>query len=225
MPNRRRVWLWPAATAAGILALATAIFVAVNGPGGLLATTIVPADVPRGATSTGEPSLGFPHAPVVIEEFGDFQCPFCGQFVRETEPRLISAYVESGKVRIVWHTLAFLGPESVLAGRAAWCAQQQGKFWEYFALLYQHQGGENIGTFSATRLERWAVDLRLDRAAFDTCLSSERSLAGLHAGVAEAQRLDVNVTPTFVINGQKVSGALPFQQLSQLIDAALAAAR
>jgi len=217
--------LLPAATAAGIVALAAVIFVTVNRSGGPAPTTIAPADVPRGTTATGEPSLGSPHAPVVIEEFGDFQCPFCGQFVRETEPRIISTYVESGKARLVWHTLAFIGPESALAGRAAWCAQQQGKFWEYFTLLYQHQHGENTGTFSTARLEQWAGDLGLDRAAFDACLSSAQSLAGLHAAAGEAQRFGVNVTPTFVINGQKVTGALSFEELSLVIERALAAAR
>lgn len=159
----------------------------------------------------------------MIEEFGDFQCPYCGEFVRETEPQIISTYVARGKARIVWHTLAFIGPESVLAGRAAWCAQERGTFWEYFALLYQRQEGENTGTFNAMRLEQWAGDLGMDRAAFGECLSSERSLAGIHAGARAAQLLGVSVTPTFVVNGRKAAGALSFQQLSALIDTALAA--
>ena len=166
--------------------------------------------------------MGSPQARVTIDEFGDFQCPYCGAFVRETEPRIIAKYVATGKARIVWHTLAFIGPESALAGRAAWCAQQHGKFWAYFAVLYQHQGGENTGTFNAARLERWAGDEGMDRTAFGDCLADTRSLGGLEAGARAAQQHGISETPGFIVNGQKATGALSVEQLSMIIEKALA---
>jgi len=222
-----RTWLWLAFTAAAVLAAAAVLFVLVSRPAGQapLTAALAPAGIPRGTSPAGEPTLGSPKAPVTMDEFGDFQCPYCGEFVRQTEPRIIAAYVASGKVRIIWHTLAFIGPESATAARAAWCAQQSGKFWEYFALLYQHQDGENTGTFNEARLERWAGDAGLNRTAFAACLANPKSLTGLETGTREAQRAGITATPGFVVNGQKATGALTFPQMSALIDKALASRR
>lgn len=222
-PRRRpRTWLWLPVTTAGIVIVAAVAFALVNRPARRPAA-LVPAGVPQSVSAAGEPALGSPQARVTIDEFGDFQCPYCGEFVRETEPQIIAKYVATGKARIVWHTLAFIGPESALAGRAAWCAQQRGKFWDYFAVLYQHQGGENTGTFNTARLERWAGDVGLDRAAFGECLADPRSLTGVETGTRTALRDGITATPGFLVNGQKATGALSVAQLSAMIEKALAA--
>lgn len=205
-----------------MIVAAAVIFITVNRQGGQTAPELVPSGIPQGTSASGEPMLGSPQARVTIEEFGDFQCPYCGEFVRQTEPKIIAKYVAAGKAKIVWHTLAFIGPESALAGRAAWCAQQRDKFWQYFAVLYQHQGGENTGTYNTARLERWAGDVGLDRTAFGECLASPQSLAGLDMAQKEAQQAGVNATPTFLVNGQKATGALSVEQLSMMIEKALA---
>lgn len=216
--------MWLAGTAAVVIAAAGVIFVLANRPAAHPAA-IVPPGVPQGTNAAGEPTLGSPKAPVTIDEFGDFQCPYCGEFVRQTEPKIITSYVATGRARIVWHTLAFIGPESSLAGRAAWCAEQRGKFWEYFALLYQHQDGENTGTFNTARLERWAGDAGMDRTAFGECLVSSESQAGLDAGARAAQQQAINATPSFIVNGDKATGALTYEQLSAMIDKALSTSR
>ncbi len=219
---RRTAWLAGAAALVAVVAgIAWVTLYRASNPTALA----IPAGVPAGVTPDGDPYVGSPQAPVTINEFGDFQCPFCGEFARETEPRIVAAYVVPGKARIVWHTLAFLGPESALAGRAAWCAQDQGKFWAYFALLYGHQGAENSGAFAPARLEALARDAALDIGAFRTCLGSEQSLAGIRAGTRAARQLGVTVTPTFFINGRRATGALGFSQMAPIIDAALAGAR
>lgn len=222
-PRRRaRPWLWIAGTAVAIVIAAAAIFFLANRSATRAPEALVPAGVPQGASPTGEPMLGSPQAKVTIDEFGDFQCPYCGEFVRQTEPRIIATYVATGKARMIWHTLAFIGPESTLAGRAAWCAQQRGKFWEYFAVLYQHQGGENTGTFNTARLERWAGDVGMDRTTFGACLADPRSLTGVETGTQEARRTGITSTPGFVVNGQKATGALTVEQLSMMVERALA---
>src|SRR5579864_493203 len=222
-PHRRaRPWLWIAGTAVAIVIAAAAIFFLANRSATRAPEALVPAGVPEGASPAGEPMLGSPQAKVTIDEFGDFQCPYCGEFVRQTEPRIIATYVATGKARMILHTLAFIGPESTLAGRAAWCAQQRGKFWEYFAVLYQHQGGENTGTFNTARLERWAGDVEMDRTTFGDCLVSPGSLAGVETGTREALKAGVTATPGFLVNGQKATGALSAEELSAMIDKALA---
>lgn len=208
-----------------MIVAAALIFVAVNRQNSQTAPEFIPPGVLQGTSASGEPMLGSPTARVTIEEFGDFQCPYCGEFVRQTEPKIIAKYVATGKAKIVWHTLAFIGPESTLAGRAAWCAQQRGKFWPYFAVLYQHQGGENTGTFNIARLERWAGDLGMDRSAFGDCLAGTPSLQGVETAQREAEQAGVTATPTFLVNGQKATGALSVEQLSMMIEKALSASR
>ncbi len=88
---------------------------------------------------------GDPQAPVVMIEFGDFQCPFCGQFARATAPLIEEAYIRPGKVRFGYLHFAFLGPESVWAAQASECAAEQEAFWAYHDLLFARQAGENRG--------------------------------------------------------------------------------
>lgn len=99
------------------------------------------------------PALGDANALVTVVEFGDFQCPFCERFYTQTEKALLQDYVNSGKVRFVFRNFAFLGPDSDTAAQGAYCANEQGKFWQYHNFLYEHQGPENSGTFSKESLE------------------------------------------------------------------------
>lgn len=185
----------------------------------------IPAGVPRGVTPAGDPYLGAPQAPVTIEEYGDFQCPFCGEFARDTEPRVVSTYVVPGKARLVWHTMAFIGPESVRAGEAALCAQDQGKFWDYYMLLYTHQGAENSGAFAPPRLVELARRAHLDAGAFRSCLEGRRHLRAVQASDRSAARRGVTSTPTFFINGREAEGALSFREIARIVDTALAERR
>lgn len=185
----------------------------------------IPAGVPRGVTAAGDPYLGAPHAPVTIEEYGDFQCPYCGEFARDTEPRIIATYVVPGKVRIVWHTMAFIGQESVWAGEAARCAQDQGRFWDYYMVLYSNQGTENSGAFTPSRLAGLAARAHLNADALRACLASNRYLHAVQASDQTAMHRGVTSTPTFFVNGREVNGALPYPQMAAAIDAALARSR
>lgn len=113
--------------------------------------------LPSGTRATvdvgGFPIMGDQNAQVTIVEFADFQCPFCEKFYSATEPSIIKDYVKTGKAKFAFRNYAFLGPESNTAAEGAYCAQDQGKFWEYHNFLYQHQGQENSGTFSKVNLE------------------------------------------------------------------------
>jgi len=90
-------------------------------------------------------TLGSPTAPVTLVEYADMQCPYCGEFARSTLPTLIRDYVRPGKVKIVFHGLEFVGPDSDTALRAVYAAGQQNKFWNYSHLMFENQGTENTG--------------------------------------------------------------------------------
>ena len=167
------------------------------------------------------PILGNPDATVTMVEFGDFQCPFCGRFFTTTEQQIVDSYVKTGKVKFVYRDFAFLGPESEWAAAAARCAGEQGKFWQYHDYLYRHQNGENQGAFSKGNLKSFARALGLESSAFDSCLDSDVFLADVRKDTAEGRALGVNGTPSNFINGIMMTGALPFEQFSAVIDAEL----
>lgn len=167
------------------------------------------------------PVLGEASAPVVLTEWGDFQCPSCGAFARNAEPELRRRFIETGKVRLEWHDFAWYGPESNWAANAARCAGDQGKFWEYHDHLYEHQGGTNTGAFAKSRLSEFARAIGLDGAAFDACLEQDSHLGAVRADMEQVRELGLVGTPTFFVNGRQIS-ASP-QELFAAIEAELAA--
>ncbi len=183
------------------------------------------AAVSRGAASQGA-TLGSASASVLIEEFAGFQCPFCGRFNRDTEPRLVEDYVKPGKVRLVFKHLAFIGQESVWAAQAAECAGSQGRFWPYHDKLFASQAGENRGAFAKDKLKGFARELGLEVAGFDRCLDGDETLAKVRADTAEADRRGVKSTPTFYLNTtEPIQGALPYDAFRQAIDKLLPSPR
>lgn len=171
------------------------------------------------------PSLGRADAPVVLVEYADFQCPFCGAFAREVKPRIEEAYVRSGKVRFEWRDFAWFGEESKAAANAARCAGDQGAFWQYHDRLYAERVTPNRGTFTRARLISDASAIGLDTAAFTACLDEGRHRAAVAADTAEATRLGMTGTPTFLIGDRRIVGAQRFEVFAEAIEAALNAAK
>lgn len=197
---------------------------------GLASLLIVMSLAGGGATEvTGVPqdrtALGPPDAPVVIEEYSDFQCPYCQRFAQQTEPRIVEEYVKTGKVRFVYRHFAFIGEESVWAAQAAECAANQGRFWTYHDKVFANQAGENRGAFSRDRLKGFARSLELDQAKFNRCLDNNETLDRVQRDKAEAQRLQIRSTPSFFVNGLPIVGALPFEEFKAVIDRQLAKPR
>lgn len=171
-----------------------------------------PADAPR---------LGSATAPVEIVEFSDFQCPFCGKFQQEVYPRLKAEYIDTGKASFVYQDYAFLGTESVRASIAAKCAKDQGKFWEYHDYLFAQQNGENEGGFTDQKLRSFAAALKLNQSSFNTCLQQSKYETSVKAETAAGQALGISGTPTVLVNGTMLVGALPYEQFKAAIEAAL----
>lgn len=175
------------------------------------------------AAQTDGLTMGDPNAKVKVVEFADFQCPFCGTYWSQLEPTIITQYIDTGKVHFTYHPFSFLGrgnawDESVKSAEAAYCANDQGMFWEYHGMIYANQNGENQGAFSETNLVAFAEALELDIAAFKSCLKNGTYTAQVQADNENASALGASYTPSFLINGQIVG----YNELIATIDAALA---
>ncbi len=171
--------------------------------------------------------IGDPNAPVTIIEYSDFQCPFCGRFARETEPLIIQNYVVPGKVRLIYRTFGdWIGPESLRAAEAAYCAGDQGKFWEFHDVLFYNQHGENQGAFSRERINSMAKMLGLDMEAFAQCMDSHKYQQQAMQDLKDGQAAGVKGTPSFLViapdgSQQFIEGALPYERFQEAIEAAL----
>lgn len=212
--------------AGAVIAIAV-IFSVRNGPSGNSPTqnsggragTAAIAGLP--AVTSSDFVLGEANAPVTIIEYGDFQCPFCDRFFRETEPVLREKYVKTGKAKLIWRDFAFLGPESTWAANAARCAGEQGKFWEYHDYLFNNQQGENRGAFSKDNLKSFASVLSLDKGKFSACFDSDKYASEIQKQTKEGGEAGVQGTPSTFINGKIYVGALPTATFIQIIDAEL----
>lgn len=142
--------------------------------------------------------LGRPDAPVTLVEFADLQCPYCAQWSQQAFAQLVNDYVRTGKVRLVFGGLAFLGPDSEQALRFALAAGRQGKLWNVVHLLYANQGPENSGWVSdrllrgiGAAIPGFATEQAIDEASTVPVHQELESLAG------QARSLGVNGTPSF----------------------------
>ncbi len=186
-------------------------------------------------------AMGNPNAPVKIIEYSDFQCPYCARFWQNTESAIIEAYVATGKVYFEYRSVGlFIGPESERAAEAAYCAGDQGKFWEMHDVIFANQGGENVGVYRDARLVAFAEKLGLDMTQFKDCFSNRKYKARMledqqnatkditsaanYGELVAAKKYSASgiSTPSFVINGRLVSGAAPFSEFQKEIEAALA---
>jgi protein-disulfide isomerase len=160
---------------------------------------------PSDEARLGHPALGSADVPVVMVEYGDFQCPFCGKFAREVEPKLVERYVEDGTLRMEWRDFPYLGQESLAAALAARAAQEQGKFWEYHDLLYE-------------KLIELAREAGLDVEQFESSFKSGEFEPLVREDFLEGQRRGVSGTPTFVINDTVVAGAQSLEVFEDAIE-------
>jgi protein-disulfide isomerase len=194
--------------------------------GNIVVPTFVsmPTDkVPAGTAAAGDPS-----APVKLDIWEDFQCPACQNFTLNIEPDLVSKYVDTGKVYLVFHPFSFIdtavnGNESHAAAQAAYCALDQGKFWQYHDMLFNNQSasGENSGAFTDRRLAAYAEKISLDMSQFNDCYNSgkykQQVIDDFNAGV----KLGIDSTPSFFVNDKKIELKSSYDELTQAIDNAL----
>lgn len=184
-----------------------------------------PSPVETGLQATKDDVvLGDAKAPVTIIEYGDYQCPFCSKFFAEIEPAIIEKYVKTGKAKFIFRSFQFLGPESGAAAEAVYCAKEQGKFWEYHDAVYAAEhldGQEQNGNLNRNLFLQIADGLNLDKTKFSDCIDGRKYAPRIQEDAANGQKVGVSSTPTTFVNGTKILGAVPFEQISAVIDQAL----
>jgi protein-disulfide isomerase len=166
--------------------------------------------------------MGRADAPVTIEIWSDFQCPFCALFTHTQEPELVRGPVAAGEVRLVYRDYAFLGQESLDAAVAASCAADQDAFWLFADFLYGTQQGENQGRFSAEFLASLAEFIGLDLAKYGSCVADPAKQTEIVASTQEGIRIGVASTPTLRIIGpvsaELVKGFKSWPELLKSLD-------
>ncbi|MCO6452533.1 MAG: thioredoxin domain-containing protein [Caldilineales bacterium] len=162
-------------------------------------------------------------APVVLVDFSDFQCQFCGRHATETVPDLMARYGDNPNFRYEYRPFVlFAGSVSQNAAEAAVCAAEQNRFWPYHDVLFSNQGAEASGVFTDDNLRAMAEAVGMDMGAFNDCYRSGVAKRTVNDAVSEGRRLGVTSTPSFFLNGELISGAQPASVFIDAIDAALA---
>ena len=172
------------------------------------------------------PFLGDRNAPITLVEFGDYQCTFCGKFFHETEKSIITNYVKTGKVKILFKDFIVVGGDSLNAANAAHCANDQGMFWQFHSTLYNNWAGEGTGWISSEQLNKFANTLELDMNEFSNCVSELKWKKLVNASHDDAVALGVTATPTFFVidenrNVLKITGAQHYDVFKEVFDSAL----
>ena len=175
----------------------------------------------------GSPPLGSESAPITIVKFGDYQCEACYHWFHNTRSTVIDNYIETGKAKLVFMDLPFLGRDSITAAHASYCAEDQGKYWEYHTMLYTFQDGQpDSGWADRDRLNSFAFSLDMNIDEFNECMDSSKYKNRVKANFDEAVRNGVDSTPTFILISQdnkleRFAGAQPYSVFAATIESML----
>ena len=164
--------------------------------------------------------LGSDSAPVEITEYADYQCPGCQQFETLQFPAVKRQLIETGRVR--WRYRDFpldqIHPNARLAAHSAACANDQGKYWEQHRLIYEGQSEWSPERNPVPIYQRYAQSLGLNMGEYDACMTSVKYGGRIQASHDEALRMNVGVTPTFLIAGRLYPGGMNSDALKRLVD-------
>jgi len=153
----------------------------------------------------GSPIRGNVDAPITILEWGDYQCTFCYKFHQNTLGIIEEDFIKTGKVKLVFKDFPLNGPDSLLAAEAAYCAEDQGEYWQYHNELYKNWGGEKTGWITRESLDKFANTVNLDLEEFNRCLDDEKYEDKVKALHEFGKEIGIDATPSFLIfNDQKV---------------------
>ena len=167
---------------------------------------------------------GSQYAKVTLFEISDFQCPYCKMFHDSTYAKFDSAYVRTGKVRHVFiHFPLPMHNQAFAAAKASMCAGAQGKFWQMHDRLFTRQREWRDQADASQRFARYATELGVRAAEYRDCMDNDRVSSLIANDIMQASGAQVNSTPTLILNGKIMPGVMTFAQLSQEIEAMLAA--
>ena len=157
---------------------------------------------------------------------GDYQCEMCKRWNDNTRPKIIENFIDTGKANLVFIDLPILGPDSHTAAEATYCADDQGKYWDYHLTLYDYQDHMNSGWANAERLKAFAFGLGLSMNEFEGCLDSGKYKQHVKLNLQKAKSGGANSTPTFIIvnaagDQKQIRGAQPYSVFEQTIESLL----
>jgi len=159
----------------------------------------------------GTPTRGTPGAPIVLVEYTDYQCPFCNR-VQPTIAALMERY--DGQILHVFKNLPLPNHnQAQLAGEAAYCAQDQGKYWEFHDWLFQNQRTMNRESMIAQ-----AGEMGMDSEVFEACIQNQTYAGRVVSDAQEARSFGITGTPGFLVNGRVLTGAQPLETFEQVIN-------
>ena len=186
--------------------------------------------IPDKVQTSGYPTLGAKNAPVALIEFADFQCPFCAMFANGPMEQIVHAYVDSGRLKIIYvdYPLSF-HPHSMQAAYAAHCAGSQGKFWQMHNSLFADQDH-----LSASDIDLRAKKIGLNTTEYSKCMADAAKLdTDMKMSMQFANTIGVQATPTFLLGiasasapddvsvKQTIMGAYPYSRYESAIDSLL----
>jgi len=190
----------------------------------------------KNVKTDGDPFIGKADAPITIAFWSDFQCPFCKAAevggvpqipTPPAIPDIIKNYVDTGKVKIVFMDFPFLGNDSItgaLYSQSVWKLYPD-KYFEWRTAMYKAQdqeGDQGFGNASSIdKLDATIAGIDAAKVAADVKANTAAYQAKIDSDKAEAQKVGINATPSFVIGTQAISGAYPFAKFQSVIDALL----
>jgi len=145
------------------------------------------------------PIMGSADAPITIFAFNDYQCPGCKFWFQNIQPNITKNFIETGKANMIFVDSELLGNDSLKASEATYCANDQGKYFEYQKLLFDSQQGIDDGWANSERLKAFAFDLELDMETFENCLDSKKYEKKVKFYAYEAKKNGIQKIPTFVV--------------------------
>jgi protein-disulfide isomerase len=166
-------------------------------------------------------AVGPDNAPVQVLVFSDYMCPWCANFALGSEKQLKAEYVEPGSVQFIYYDFPLGGAHvhSFLAARAARCAEDQGRFWEYHDLLFSRQNAWMVERAPPTAtFNSYAAELGLDTDTFRGCLNSDRHAELVTANLQLGRQLGVSGTPTVFVNGRRVSSPTDWSDMRRAVE-------
>jgi protein-disulfide isomerase len=223
------------ASALAIVSVAGAIAWSFASGGRTIAANVNTPRVPPVSTVTGletrdnGTTVGADRSDIVLVEFSDYECPYCGRFAREIYPRLREKYIDKGRVAYTFRNFPIerIHARAFRASEAALCAHDQQKFWEMHDRLFVDQQ-----RLSESDLLVYAESIGLDVKGFSSCLREGRAKS-VEADLAEGQRLGVRGTPTFfvgrrqadgrIVLTQRIAGSVSYEAFERVLDHLLAA--
>lgn len=186
--------------------------------------TKVSSKIPTVASEADGYGLVFNSAATpVIDIWEDFQCPVCRSF-ESVVGSYITQLVKENKVKVIYHPLSFIGPESVRAANAAACAAEDSKFDEFHSLMYKTQSTtENSGLWSNDNLVGLGATIGLTSDSFKTCVNKGSFLGWVNNIAADGAKKNVNSTPTVFVNGKEIDRNTQYMNLDGFKAALIAA--